>query len=397
MKDILIDKKNNKYSKKLKYLLISAVSTIPACIYIFTLNNMDTSYLFPIFLNSHFFISFYLFCFTVIFNLKDKLNRKVILITFLSFLLISLISSFSNIFFNYVYMPPVNTPDFQILLNRNIFFSIIFFNILMLSYNSFNMLNTDRISNFLTVFADTFLWFLIINTANTAVATVLFYISVIISLSVTALFSAGTEAGFLIAKFIICFIVFLYGFIPFLAFYIYKKTNSCLSVYISRALLIFDLFAVFIMMFLILIYESRPYNNRIVYIIYNIFLASSVINLMFSRMDKKSNIFIKAIYLIVPIFALIFNVLVITATLYRIINFGLTPNKLTLIILNIIFLAHLTIISLNNIISFINSFKNREGNNTLNILMNNRHVLFIYAYLLLSLIVCFVMPIIYIN
>ena len=143
--------KINKYINILKYLLINVVSTIPICIYIITLNNIDRSYIFPIFLNIHIFVSFYLFCFSVIFHINN-FDKKVILMTFLSFLLVSLIAVFSNIYFNYVYMPPTNTPDFQILLNRAIFFNIIFFVILMLSYNSFNAVNTDKISDFFTVF-----------------------------------------------------------------------------------------------------------------------------------------------------------------------------------------------------------------------------------------------------
>ena len=126
-------------------------------------------------------------------------------------------------------------------------------------------------------------------------------------------------------------------------------------------------------------------------------LAFTVTSLMFTRMDKKSNIFIKAMYLITPLFAAIFALLTITVSIYRIANFGITPNKLVLIILNIIFLIHLIFISINSIISFMNSFRNRLDNSTLNIVISNKPLLFIYVYLLFSLFVCFVIPIIYIN
>ena len=388
--------KMNKYIKLLKYLLINVISTIPICIYIITLNNIDTSYIFPIFLNINIFISFYLFCFSVMFHINN-FDKRVVLMTFLSFLLISLIAVFSNISFNYVYMPPSNTHDFQVLLNRFIFFNIIFFVILMLSYNSFNAANTDKIADFFTVFGDTFLWFLIINMASSTVLSILFYSLFIVGFSVMALFSAETEIGFLIAKFVICMFIFIYGFIPFVSYIIYTKTKSIISIYVSRALLVFNLFAMFIMLFFIFIYESSPYNNRAVYIIYNMVLAFTVTSLMFTRMDKKSNIFIKAMYLITPLFAAIFALLTITVSIYRIANFGITPNKLVLIILNIIFLIHLIFISINTVISFMNSFRNRLDNSTLNIVISNKPLLFIYVYLLFSLFVCFVIPIIYIN
>ena len=168
-------------------------------------------------------------------------------------------------------------------------------------------------------------------------------------------------------------------------------------VIIAVAFLVIDLFAIFIMMFFMLPYELRPYSNRLVYIIYNILLAFTVINLMFVRMDKKTNIFTKAMYVILPIFALVFDILTMTASIYRIVNYGLTPNKLILIILNIIFFIHLILISLNTIKSFINSFQNREDNNTLNIVISSKPIIFVYIYFIFSLFVCFVMPIIYIN
>nr|WP_245580731.1 hypothetical protein [Brachyspira alvinipulli] len=267
----------------------------------------------------------------------------------------------------------------------------------MLSYNSFNAVNTDKISDFFTVFGDTFLWFLIINTASSTILSILIYAFLIVGFSIVALFSASTEIGFLIAKFVICIFIFIYGFIPFLSYYIYIKTKSVISIYVSRALLVFNLFAMFIMMFFFIPYESRPYNNRIVYMIYNILLSFIIMSLMFTRMEKKSNIFIKAMYLVTPFFAVIFNLLTITATIYRIANFGLTPNKLTLIILNIIFLVHLVLIFVNSILSFIASFRNRTDNTTLNVIVNNKPILFIYVYFLFSLFVCFVLPIIYIK
>ncbi|MEI0516298.1 hypothetical protein R4K54_08515 [Brachyspira murdochii] len=386
---------NDKFVKVLKYLLISVLSTIPLSIYILTLSNMDRSYIFPIFLNSHLFIGFYLFCFTILFHIN--FNKKVILITFLSFLLISLIAVFSNISFNYVYMPPVDSPDFQVLLNRAVFFNIIFFVLIMLSYNSFDALNTDKIADFFTVFGDIFLWFIIINAASSTVLFILFNVLIVVGFSVVSLFASSSDIGFTIAKLVICLFIFLYGFVPFIAYLIYVKTKSVISVYVSRAFLVIDLFAIFIMMFFMLPYELRPYSNRLVYIIYNILLAFTVINLMFVRMDKKTNIFTKAMYVILPIFALVFDILTITASIYRIINYGLTPNKLTLIILNIIFFIHLIFISLNTIKSFINSFQNREDNNTLNIVINSKPIIFVYVYFIFSLFVCFVMPIIYIN
>ncbi|WP_300377837.1 hypothetical protein [Brachyspira sp.] len=269
---------------------------------------------------------------------------------------------------------------------------IILFIIMMLSYNSFNVLDKEGISDFLTVFGDAFIWFLIINTASSTLFTILSYGMIIFGFSIAALFNSSNEIVFIISKLAICIIIFTYSFIPFISYYISIKTKSTISIYISRFLLIINLFSMFVMMFTMLTYESRPYNNRVVYIIYNIILSITIINLMFVRMDKKSNIFTKSMYLIVPIFAFLFDLLTITVSIYRIVNYGLTPNKLTLIILNIIFLVHLIIISINTIVSF----KNREDNNPSNLLIDSKPNIFIYVYLLFSFIVCFIIPLLYI-
>ena len=258
-------------------------------------------------------------------------------------------------------------------------------------------MDTDSISDFFTLFADTFMWFLIINAGSSTILAILFQGVFILGFSIVALFSSSTEISFIISKIIICNIIFLYGFVPFIAYKIFNNTKSIISIYVSRFLLMMSLFSIFIMIFLMLPYESRPYNNRFVYILYNIILSLTIINLMFARMEKKSNILIKAMYTIVPIFALLFDILTITATIYRIVNYGISPNKLTLIILNIIFFVHLILISINTIKSFISSFQNRDDNNTLNIVIDNSPIMFVYVYLVFSVFVCFVMPIMYIN
>ena len=107
------------------------------------------------------------------------------------------------------------------------------------------------------------------------------------------------------------------------------KTN--ISIYLSRILMPFSLLFIFVLLLLLLMPDIRPYDNRVTFVLYNIMLAVIVLNLFFVRPDYKSSIFTKAVYIVLPIIAIIFDILVLTSSLYRLIEYGITPNKIVLV------------------------------------------------------------------
>ena len=135
----------------------------------------------------------------------------------------------------------------------------------------------------------------------------------------------------------------------------------------------------------------RPYENKFVFIIYNILLVLIAATLFFISPNYKAGVFTKAIYLITPIFSALFNLVVLSATIFRIIEYKITATKITLLLTNIVILIHLIIISVCNIKSIIKSLKSETIEN----IGNDKTVLYIYVYGVLAFAVCFIIPIIF--
>ena len=117
-----------------------------------------------------------------------------------------------------------------------------------------------------------------------------------------------------------------------------------------------------------------------------------MVNLFFVRMDYKSSIFTKLVYIVFPIIAFIFNIIILTSTIYRIKEYGISPNKLTLIFTNIVMLIHFIFIILDNIKSLkkLSSIKNIKD-----IILTNNRSYYVYVYGIVAFIVCFIMPLFY--
>ena len=144
-------------------------------------------------------------------------------------------------------------------------------------------------------------------------------------------------------------------------------------------------------LFSMLMPYNNPYDIRINFILYNVALSIAAVNLFFVRIDYKSSIFTKLVYLILPAAAVIFNIIILNSTIYRIIEYGISPNKITLLGINLIIFFHFILIILENIISLI---KLRNMKYIKNIVLNNKNS-YVYVYGIAAFIVCFIMPLFY--
>ncbi|MBW5409496.1 hypothetical protein E6A50_03805, partial [Brachyspira hampsonii] len=138
----------NSNSKKIIYFvlvfILMIISSIPANVYILF---VDTTYaydaeklIYNMIFNSFYFQVFYFFCYSFLFSVNsnfENVNKKTILITFLSFLLVFLLSIFTS--------SPLkdeihNMLDFfmsNIMINKSILSYIMFFIIILLADNNF--------------------------------------------------------------------------------------------------------------------------------------------------------------------------------------------------------------------------------------------------------------------
>lgn len=384
---------NNSTKKILYFLLVFTLmmfSSIPMDIQILL---FDTTYdseklIYNIIFNSFYFQVFYFFCYSFLFSINsnfENVNKRTVLITFLSFLLVLLLGIFTS--------APLkdeipNMLDFfmsNIMINKSILSYIIFFIIIVLADNNFK----NNISNSFTKLGD-----IIFFSAIAAIIAFIFWIFIVF-LYDRFIFRTDIASDLepLIEKLIFMSIIFVLSIIPFIFFFIQKRFKTVLSIYISRALLFIYSFLIFILFFALLYEPIRPFENMKSFIVYNILLYLFVFALYFVRADYKAGIITKAIYIIFPILAFLFNILVLGASIYIVIISEVKINEVSITVLNTIIAVNLTYIIVQNIKSIITTLKNNVNINEA-IIGNNKIYSFIYVYGIYSFIFSFIAPIV---
>ena len=384
----------NSSSKKILYFLLvfvlMIVSSIPANVYILL---ADTTYdaeklIYNMIFNSFYFQVFYFFCYSFLFSINsnfENFNKKTILITFLSFLLVFLLSIFTS--------APLkdeipNMLEFfmsNIMINKSILSYIMFFIIILLADNNFK----NNTYNSFTKIGD-----IIFFSTIAAIIAFVFWVFIVF-LYDKFIFRADIVSDLepLIEKLIFMSIVFVISIIPFIFFFVQKRFKTVLSIYISRVLLFLYSFLIFAFFFALLYEPIIPFYNTKSFIIYNALLILSVFTLYFVRADYKAGIITKAMYIIFPILALLFNILVLGTSIYRVIISENKINEISIAVLNAIIVVNLIYIIIQNIKSIINIFKNNININEV-VIGNNKIYSFIYIYGIYSFIFSFIAPIV---
>lgn len=384
---------NNSTKKILYFLLVFTLmmfSSIPMDIQILL---FDTTYdseklIYNIIFNSFYFQVFYFFCYSFLFSINsnfENVNKRTVLITFLSFLLVLLLGIFTS--------APLkdeipNMLDFfmsNIMINKSILSYIIFFIIIVLADNNFK----NNISNSFTKLGD-----IIFFSAIAAIIAFIFWIFIVF-LYDRFIFRTDIASDLepLIEKLIFMSIIFVLSIIPFIFFFIQKRFKTVLSIYISRALLFIYSFLVFILFFALFYEPIRPFENTKSFIVYNALLYLFVFALYFVRADYKAGIITKAIYIIFPILAFLFNILVLGASIYRVIISEIKINEVSITVLNTIIAVNLIYIIIQNIKSIIKILKDNININEA-VIGNNKIYSFIYIYGIYSFIFSFIAPIV---
>ena len=334
---------------------------------------------------------FYLFCFSLIFNLD---NKKNIFITFLIFLFIGILSVFipssEFTFKDIIYIDKKLIFFVHTILNKNLFLDIIFFIMFALSFNQYR--NYKDINKAFTFSAN----IMIITSIIPAIISLMFMMifAGVINLFKGIIINILPDTTIIFYIFILA-VFYIFAFTPFVIYFIYKKDVKNISIYFSRIIMYISLYNIVKHLFSIIlpmIAYSSPYDIRVNFIIYNVALAIGAVNLFFVRMDYKSSIFTKLVYIVFSVIAFIFNIIILTSTIYRIKEYGISPNKLTLIFTNIIMLIHFILIILDNI----KSLKKLESiKNIKDIILTNNRSYYVYVYGIIAFIVCFIMPLFY--
>ncbi|KLI51496.1 hypothetical protein [Brachyspira hyodysenteriae] len=397
--------------KRLYHILVFTIiiiSSLPISIQILLYDidhNADNFYS-TIIINSSYYQVFYFFSYSFLFIIDSNLeniNKRTILIIFLSFLLLFLLGIFTSAPLKDEIPAMLEFFKSNIMINKSILSSIIFFIIIVLSDNNFNIKNNTY--NSFTKLGDIILFSV---ASEILLATILFliiklvelvelleFLAIMVLLFFGLMLSVFSEehGNTLASKLILIFIVYLSTLIPFIIFFVQKRFKTVLSIYISRGLLFLYSFLIFALFFALLYQPIRPFDNTKSFIIYNVLLILSIITLYFIRADYKAGIITKAMYIIFPIIALLFNILVLGASIYRVIISENKINEISIAVLNIIIAVNLVYIIIQNIKSIIKILKNNININEA-VIGNNKIYSFIYVYGIYSFIFSFIAPIV---
>ncbi|AUJ48832.1 hypothetical protein JQ824_00080 [Brachyspira hyodysenteriae] len=397
--------------KRLYHILVFTIiiiSSLPISIQILLYDidhNADNFYS-TIIINSSYYQVFYFFSYSFLFIIDSNLeniNKRTILIIFLSFLLLFLLGIFTSAPLKDEIPAMLEFFKSNIMINKSILSSIIFFIIIVLSDNNFNIKNNTY--NSFTKLGDIILFSV---ASEILLATILFliiklvelvelleFLAIMVLLFFGLMLSVFSEehGNTLASKLILIFIVYLSTLIPFIIFFVQKRLKTVLSIYISRGLLFLYSFLIFALFFALLYQPIRPFDNTKSFIIYNVLLILSIITLYFIRADYKAGIITKAMYIIFPIIALLFNILVLGASIYRVIISENKINEISIAVLNIIIAVNLVYIIIQNIKSIIKILKNNININEA-VIGNNKIYSFIYVYGIYSFIFSFIAPIV---
>ena len=386
----------NSNSKKIMYFILvfvlMIISSIPANVYILL---FDTTYeleklIYNMIFNSFYFQVFYFFCYSFLFSVNsnfENVNKRTILITFLSFLLLFLLSIFTSAPLKDSIPDMLNFFMSNIMINKSILSSIMFFIIILLADNNFNIKNNTY--NSFTKLGD-----IIVFSTIAAIIAFVFWVFIVFLYN-KFIFRTDIASDFesLIEKLLFMSIVFVFSIIPFIFFFVQKRFKTVLSIYISRGLLFLYSFLIFALFFALLYEPIRPFDNTKSFIIYNALLVLSIFTLYFIRADYKTGVITKAMYIIFPILALLFNILVLGTSIYRVTIAENKINEISITVLNIIIAVNLVYITIQNIKSIVKILKNNININDA-VIGNNKIYSFIYIYGIYSFIFSFIAPIV---
>ena len=333
---------------------------------------------------------FYLFCFNLLFNLNNKKNTFITFFVFLIIGILSVLIPSSEFTFKDIMSADNNFIFFiHTILNKNLFLDIIFFIMTALSFNEYK--NYKNISEVFTFSFNMIIYSVFYSIFSSVIFMIVFVF--IINLLKNFFINTFSDTSLIINTFVL-FIFYIFAFTPFIIYSVYKKNMKYknISIYFSRIIMYISLYNIVKYLFTMYMPYNNPYDTRINFILYNVAITIGAVNLFFVRIDYKASIFTKVVYIIFPVIAFIFNIIIFSSLLYRIKEYGISPNKLTLIFTNMIILVHFILIIIDNIKSLkkLGTIKNIKY-----IILTNDRSYYVYVYGIIAFIVCFIMPLFY--
>jgi hypothetical protein len=253
----------------------------------------------------------------------------------------------------------------QSLDNAFYFMFILLWFFILFAYSNFNIRKLNY-STFLEKFGETMVWSAIFITGG----------SVVVLLSLGLFHAINIDANDFYEENIVTL-----GLVasPFVSLLVIDKFNKIkLSVIIANIFLPLILFSLLAFGITSIFTKTKPYEDRDIFIIYNVMMVIVISILVFTSINGIKNKFLNICSYVLPIVTIILDFVTISAVIYRLSEYGISANKITLLGTNIVMLGHLAYM-------IYLKFKHKIEQNTL----------YLPLYFLWASIVVFIFPFIF--
>ena len=218
--------------------------------------------------------------------------------------------------------------DSQSLDNTFIFMFILFWFFVLFAYSKFNIKKLNY-SAFLEVFGETIVWSTIFLLGGATIVGLTYSLFWAINVDVMEFSMENIITLGLVA----C---------PFVSLLVIEKFNKIkLSVIIANIFLPLILVPLLAFGIISIFTEAKPYDDRDIFIVYNIEMVVVICILVFTSINGIKNKFLNICSYILPVVTVILDIVTISAVVYRLSKYGITANKITLLGTNIFMLGHL--------------------------------------------------------
>jgi hypothetical protein len=265
----------------------------------------------------------------------------------------------------YIKSSQPNKDESQSFLNAFIFMFILLWFFILFTYSNFNIRKLNY-SSFLEKCGETIIW------------STIFLIGgiVIYGLSLALFNSIGIDADNFYDKNIVPLGIVASPFVSLLVIEYFNKVK--ISVIVANIFLPLILISLVAFGITSIFTEVKPYEDRDIFILYNVMMVIVISVLVFTGSNGITNKIINICSYILPVVTVILDFITISAVIYRLSKYGITPNKITLLGTNIVMLGHL-------VYMIYLKFKHKIEQNTL----------YLPLYFLWAFIVVFIFPFIF--
>lgn len=255
----------------------------------------------------------------------------------------------------------------QITNNAYFFMIILFWFAAYLCYSGKNFKDSSSLAGFIKISGELIVWYTIFVLGFLAVSFIILSLFEAIKIDFWNIWDEN------LLPYALCIL-------PYASIYFIEKTKYQFTKILANIFLPVFLAGLAVFAVMSLFSETKPYSDRDTFILFNVLLVFVICFLTYSSLGSTESRFINICSLALAVITVLLDLYTLSATIYRISSFGISPNKLTLLVTNITMLGNLVFI-------LFRCFKEKSFK-----VPAEKIVVYLPAYAVLAFIVVFIFP-----